>query len=127
MSDPAHLGAIARAFRHSLDGIAAALRERAFVQELVVIVPLVVVAWVLPFTLVERALLTASLLGILLVEILNSAIEAVVDLASPQRHALAKRAKDLGSAAVLVAIGIAAITWGCVLIAHYGPGATSAH
>ena len=121
MRDAARIGAIGKALGHSLDGIAAALRERAFVQELVVIVPLTIAAWLLPVTAIEATLLTASLLAILVVELLNTGIESITDLASPERHPLAKRAKDAGSAAVLVTIAIAAIVWGSVLWTHYWP------
>ena len=63
----------------------------------------------------ERALLAGSILFILIVEILNSAVEAVVDKASPEKHELAKRAKDMGSAAVLLSLLNAAVIWACVL------------
>ena len=64
---------------------------------------------------IERALLIGSILFILIVEILNSAVEAVVDKASPEKHELAKRAKDMGSAAVLLSLLNAAVIWACVL------------
>ena len=64
---------------------------------------------------IERALLAGSILFILIVEILNSAVEAVVDKASPEKHELAKRAKDMGSAAVLLSLLNAAVIWACVL------------
>ena len=62
-----------------------------------------------------RALLIGSLLLVLIVEILNSGLEAIVDKASPEKHELAKRAKDMGSAAVLLALINAAVVWACVL------------
>jgi diacylglycerol kinase (ATP) len=65
---------------------------------------------------VERALLIGSILLILIVEILNSAVEAVVDKASPEKHELAKRAKDMGSAAVLLSLITAAAIWASVLL-----------
>jgi diacylglycerol kinase (ATP) len=61
-------------------------------------------------------LLIGSILLILIVEILNSGLEAIVDKASPEMHELAKRAKDMGSAAVLLALLNAAVVWGCVLL-----------
>ncbi len=107
--------AIGKAFRHSCDGLRAALGERAFAQELAVIVPLSVVAWFLPVSLFQRAVLVAVLILILMVELLNSAIEANTDHISTEQHPLAKRAKDLGSAAVLLAMLLAGIVWAAVL------------
>ena len=65
----------------------------------------------LDLTMVERLLLVGSVLVVLAVELLNSGIEAIVDKASPEHHELAGRAKDMGSAAVLVAMVIATMTW----------------
>ncbi|MSR29787.1 MAG: diacylglycerol kinase [Phycisphaerales bacterium] len=109
------VAAIARAFLHSCAGLRAACSERAFMQELLVIAPLWVVAWLMPVTIPDSALLCGVLLLILIVELINSAIEANTDHISPQRHPLAKRAKDLGSAAVMLTIGLAAFVWGAVL------------
>ncbi len=64
---------------------------------------------------VEKALLVSAVLLVLIVELFNSAIEAAVDHTSLERHALAKRAKDIGSAAVFVALGIVVSVWGLVL------------
>jgi diacylglycerol kinase (ATP) len=108
---------IVDATRYSLAGIAAALRhEDAFRQELIAIAVLAPVAWILGANGVQRALLIGSLTVVLIVELLNSAIEAVVDRVSLERHDLAKRAKDLGSAAVMLAIANAAIVWALVLL-----------
>ena len=112
--------AIGRAFRHSCEGLRAALGERAFAQELAVIVPLSIGAWWVPAPLIERALLVAVLLLILIAELLNSAIEANTDQISPERHPLAKRAKDMGSAAVLLAIVLAGVVWTAVLWQRLG-------
>lgn len=104
------------ALRYSWDGIrAAAKHEEAFKQELIVIVPLSVIAWFVPVPLPERALLFSCLQLILIVELINSAIEANTDHISMERHPLAKRAKDMGSAAVLLTVIIATATWGTVL------------
>ena len=108
---------IVNATRYSLAGFAAAVRhEDAFRQELVAIAGLAPLGWVLGANGVQRALLIGSLLLVLIVELLNSAVEAVVDRVSLERHDLAKRAKDLGSAAVMLAIANAAIIWMLVLI-----------
>jgi diacylglycerol kinase (ATP) len=101
---------------YSRDGLAAAWKhEAAFREE--VLLALVAVPLALYFGQggVERALLIGSIFLILIVEILNSALEAIVDKASPEKHELAKRAKDMGSAAVLLALGNAAVVWACVL------------
>ncbi len=66
---------------------------------------------------VQRALLIGSLVLVLIVELINSAIEATVDRISLERHELAKRAKDLGSAAVMLSIANAAVVWALVLLA----------
>ncbi len=104
------------ALGYSRDGIAAAWRnEAAFRQE----IGLAAIALPLAITLgksgVERALLLGSVVLILIVEILNSAVEAVVDKASPEKSELAKRAKDMGSAAVLLSLLNAAAVWICLL------------
>ena len=68
---------------------------------------------------IERALLVGTILIVLIVELLNSAVEAVVDRVSAERHELSKRAKDIGSAAVLVTLMLAAAVWALILIPHY--------
>ena len=101
------------ALRHSCDGIAAALREEsAFRQEAVLAAVLLPGAWLMPVGAIERVMLIASVLLVLLVELLNSSIEAAVDRISLERHELSKRAKDCGSAAVTVALLMCAMTWG---------------
>lgn len=105
------------ATRHSLAGLAAALRhEAAFRQLALLSLILVPLGYWLGRSGVERALLAGSALLPLMVELLNAAIEAVVDRVSLERHALAGRAKDLGSAAVMVAMVIAAAVWVPILL-----------
>ena len=104
------------ALGYSRDGIAAAWKnEAAFREEVVLAAVAIPLAFYLGKTGVERALLVGSIIFILIVEILNSAVEAVVDKASPEKHDLAKRAKDMGSAAVLLSLVNAALIWACVL------------
>ena len=104
------------ALGYSRDGLAAAWKnEAAFREEILLASIAMPLAIYLGKTGVERALMLGSILLILIVEILNSAIEAVVDKASPELHELAKRAKDMGSAAVLFSLINAAIIWACVL------------
>ena len=101
---------------YSRDGILAAWRhEAAFREEILLAAITIPLAFYLGKTSVERALLVGSIILILIVEILNSAVEAVVDKASPEMHDLAKRAKDMGSAAVLFSLINAAVIWACVL------------
>ena len=90
-------------------------REAAFRQEAVVAVLLAPVALLAPVSPIERAGLLGVLAMVLVVELLNSAIEAVVDLVSPQFHPMARIAKDAGAAAVMLALACAALTWAIVL------------
>ncbi|MFT4069334.1 diacylglycerol kinase [Paraburkholderia sp.] len=101
------------ALRHSCNGIVATLRaESAFRQEALLAAILVPVALIVPVEALARVLLIASVLLVLLVELLNSAIEAIIDRISLEQHELSKRAKDCGSAAVTIALLICALTWG---------------
>lgn len=104
------------AFGYSIEGFKAAYKhEDAFRQEVHLAIVLVPLGLYLGKTGVEKALLVAVLLLVMIVELVNSAIEASVDHTSIERHPLAKRAKDIGSAAVFVALTIAVSVWGLVL------------
>ena len=104
-----------RAFFYSLAGFSAALKhEHAFRQELFLALVLLPFAVFLPLSVGEKALLISALLLVLVVELLNSAIEAVVDRISLDNHDLSKRAKDLGSAAVFLSCVIVIVIWGCI-------------
>ena len=108
---------ILSATRNSLEGFVAAVRhEDAFRQELALAALLVPLGVWLGQNGFERALLVASVLFVLVVELLNSAVEATVDRISFDNHRLAKRAKDIGSAAVMLSIATAAIVWALVII-----------
>jgi len=101
---------------YSLDGFKAAWRhEDAFRQEAILALILIPLAFVLADAALERALMIASVLLVLMVELINSAIEATVDRISLENHQLAKRAKDIGSAAVLIALVNVLVVWGLVL------------
>jgi diacylglycerol kinase (ATP) len=103
---------IAQATLYSWRGLKAAVRtEAAFRQELTAAVILVPLALWLPVTPIERVLLVASLAAVLVVELLNTAVETALDRISMQVHPLAGRAKDMGSAAVMVTIATAIFTW----------------
>jgi diacylglycerol kinase (ATP) len=108
------------AFGYSRDGFAAAWKhEAAFREELLLAAITIPLGLWLGQTGIERALLVGTILIVLIVELLNSAIEAVVDRVSPERHELSKRAKDIGSAAVLVTLTLAVAVWALILIPHY--------
>lgn len=108
------------AFNYSMAGLAAAFRhESAFRQELALCAVLLPLALWLGRNGIERALLVGSLLLVLVVELLNSAVEAVVDLFSTEHHLLAGRAKDLGSAAVFVSLVTGAVVWVLVLAERF--------
>jgi diacylglycerol kinase (ATP) len=97
---------------YSWQGLMATFRhEAAFRQELLLLIVLSPIALWLGDNTLEKGLLIASLLFVLIVEILNSAIESIIDLVSPEQHELAGRAKDQGSAAVLLALLLATIIW----------------
>jgi diacylglycerol kinase (ATP) len=101
---------------NSLNGLRTAWRlEHAFRQELGVAIPGIIVALLLPVTLLERVALIAVLVLMLITELVNSAIEAVVDRISLDHHELSKNAKDLGSAAVMLAVALAVLTWAVIL------------
>ena len=105
------------AFFYSMAGFAAAFKhEDAFRQEAILAVILIPLAFIFSASNVNRALMIASVLLVLIVELLNSALEATVDRVSIENHPLAKRAKDIGSAAVFVALLNTAIVWGLVLL-----------
>jgi diacylglycerol kinase (ATP) len=105
------------ALTYSLAGLKAAyLCEDAFRQEVILAALLIPAAFLLPVPWLGRGLMIASVLLVLIVELLNSAIEAVVDRVSLENHRLAKRAKDIGSAAVLVSLILVMAVWGCVLM-----------
>jgi diacylglycerol kinase (ATP) len=101
---------------YSLDGLKAAFKhEDAFRQEFLLASILVPLGLWLGETGSEKAMLTGVVLMVLVVELLNSGIEAVVDKASPETNELAKRAKDMGSAAVLISLTMAFLVWVLVL------------
>ncbi|HWH49220.1 MAG TPA: diacylglycerol kinase [Burkholderiales bacterium] len=101
---------------YSLEGLKAAYRhEDAFRQEVWLAVVLIPLALYLPASGTGKALMVASVLIVLIVELLNSAVEATVDRVSLEHHRLAKRAKDIGSAAVLFSLLNVAVVWLLVL------------
>jgi len=110
------LRGIINATGYSLCGLKAAWRtEAAFRQEALLMVILLPLALLLGKNGVERALLVSVCLVVLVAELLNSAIEAVVDRIGPEHHPLAGAAKDLGSAAVFVSLVLVVMVWALVL------------
>lgn len=103
------------ALKNSLNGFRVAIREEsAFRQELTLAAIFVPVGVFVPVSPVERAALLASVFLVLIVELLNSSVEAAIDRISLERHELSKRAKDFGSAAVMVALFVCVMTYGLI-------------
>jgi diacylglycerol kinase (ATP) len=111
---------VIRAFGYSFKGFRACYRhEAAFRQEVwvgIVVIPLGI--W-LGYDGVEKALLAASWLLVLIVELLNSAVEATVDRFGPEHHKLSGRAKDIGSASVFAAVSLAILVWALILLPRW--------
>lgn len=105
---------------YSIDGLAAAWRnEDAFRQESVLAAILIPLALLLPVSLIEKLLLVGVVVLVLVVELLNSALEAAIDRDSLAIDELGKRAKDLGSAAVMLSLLMAGGTWTAILAARF--------
>ncbi|CAH2791275.1 MAG: Diacylglycerol kinase (EC [uncultured Paraburkholderia sp.] len=104
------------AMKNSLAGFRVAIREEsAFRQELTLTAILIPCGVLVPVEPVSRVLLLGSVLLVLIVELLNSSVEAAIDRISLERHELSRRAKDLGSAAVMVALGMCVMTWSLIV------------
>ena len=117
MNEPGGLRRIAGATRNSFNGLAAAFRhEAAFRADALLALVLVPSALVLDVSGLAKAVMIASVLLVLVVELVNSAIEATVDRISLERHPLSGRAKDIGSAAVCLSLLNAAVVWLLVLL-----------
>ena len=120
----ASLRRIVNATSYSLAGLAAAWRnEASFRQELILAIVLVPAGFWLGRTAVERALLVGSCLLVLAVELLNSGLEAAVDRIGSEPHPLSGRAKDLGSAAVLVSLLLVLVIWSLIAWERFGSSA----
>jgi diacylglycerol kinase (ATP) len=125
IEDNPHKGnkGITRAFRaaiNSWNGLIYAYKEEsAFRQELALSLILIPLAIYLPVTPIEKILLIASVILVLVIELLNSSVEAAIDRISFEVHDLSKRAKDFGSAAVMLALLLCALTWAIILSEHY--------
>ncbi len=116
---PGHTGLkrVTKAVGFSFKGLKAAfINEAAIRQELALIAILTPICLYLNISIIEKIILIGVLVNVLIVELINSAIEAVVDRVGAEFHELSGRAKDIGSAAVFVAISFAAVTWIGVLV-----------
>jgi diacylglycerol kinase (ATP) len=108
------------AFFYSIQGFQAAWKnEHAFRQELVLVIVATAIALALPVSAFEKLMLIGVFILVLIVELINSAIEAVVDRVSLERNPLSKNAKDFGSAAVFLALSLAAATWAVILLPKF--------
>jgi diacylglycerol kinase (ATP) len=108
---------LVRASKYSARGLAyAAKNERAFQQELALLLIAVIAAFFLSDSHIERTILIGSVAALLVVELINSSIESVVDRIGREHNAISQRAKDLSSAAVLVSLLIAVSIWGIFII-----------
>ncbi|EJD6400907.1 diacylglycerol kinase [Providencia rettgeri] len=111
---------VIKAAGYSLKGLKAAwVNEAAFRQESVAAVIAIIIAFLLDISYIDRILLISSVVLVAIVELLNSAVEAVVDRIGSEYHELSGRAKDIGSAAVFVSIGLALFIWALVLWQRY--------
>ncbi|APC10157.1 MULTISPECIES: diacylglycerol kinase [Providencia] len=111
---------VIKAAGYSLKGLKAAwVNEAAFRQESVAAVIAIIIAFFLDISYIDRILLISSVVLVAIVELLNSAVEAVVDRIGSEYHELSGRAKDIGSAAVFVSIGLALFIWALVLWQRY--------
>ncbi|OCH13142.1 MULTISPECIES: diacylglycerol kinase [unclassified Aliivibrio] len=111
---------VIKATGFSIQGLKAAFKHEAAVrQEFAMLVIATPIALLLDVSTIEQILLIGVFVLIFIVELLNSAIEAVVDRIGSEHHELSGRAKDIGSAAVFVALGFAGFTWLMILGNHY--------
>jgi diacylglycerol kinase (ATP) len=125
MAKPGNTGfrRVVNATFYSVAGLRSAWRsEAAFRQECVGVALLIPVALWLGQNAVERALLLSSCVLVVIVELLNTAVEFVVDRVGTDHHELSGRAKDAGSAAVFMSIALALLVWGLVAWERFGPG-----
>ncbi len=115
---PTGINRIIRACFYSFEGLKAAFsHEAAFRQEICLVAVFGPLGFFMGRTATERALLILPLFAVLITELLNSAIEAVVDRTGKQIHPLSKRAKDMGSAAVFISLVMTCVIWAVVLFA----------
>ena len=125
MAKPGNTGVrrVVSATFYSVAGLRSAWRsEAAFRQECVAVLLLIPAAFWLGQNALERALLLSSCVLVVIVELLNTAVESVVDRVGTDHHELSGRAKDAGSAAVFMSIALATLVWGLIAWERFGPG-----
>jgi diacylglycerol kinase (ATP) len=105
------LSRVLHAFTYSIDGLKTGWGEPAFRQEAILAIPLVPLAFVVGANWMETAMLIAVVVFVMVTELLNTAVEAAIDRIGPEWHAISKRAKDLGSAAVLLSLLLCGGVW----------------
>jgi diacylglycerol kinase (ATP) len=105
------LSRVLHAFTYSVDGLKTGWKEPAFRQEAILAIPMVPLAFVVGSNWMETATLIAVVVFVMVTELLNTAIEAAIDRIGPEWHAISKRAKDLGSAAVLLSLLLCGGVW----------------
>ena len=111
---------VIKAAGYSLKGLKAAwINEAAFRQESVAAIIAIIIAFYLDISYIDRILLVSVVVLVAIIELINSAIEAVVDRVGSEYHELSGRAKDIGSAAVFISIGLALFVWVIVLWQRY--------
>lgn len=111
---------IINAFGYSMKGLRAAFKhESAFRQETALLIILLPIAFLLGQNIVDYSILIGSLMLVIIVELLNSAVEAVVDRVGDEHHKLAGRAKDIGSAAVFVALLNVGVIWSMYIFQYF--------
>lgn len=113
------LSRVIHAFGYSLQGLQAGMHEPAFKQEAYIAFVLIPLSFYLGTNWVETALLSGSVVFVLIVELLNTGLESAIDRVGPQWHDLSKRCKDLGSAAVLLSIVLCMSIWLSALVMRF--------
>lgn len=113
---------IINATKYSLKGFKSAIiNEAAFRQELILLILAYIIVMLIDFSIYERILLVGSIGFVMIVELINSAIECVVDRIGSERHELSGRAKDYGSAAVFLSLLLTLILWIYIFACHFFP------
>ena len=105
------LSRVLHAFTYSIDGLKTGWGEPAFRQEAILAIPLMPLAFVIGANWMETAMLIAVVVFVMVTELLNTAVEAAIDRIGPEWHAISKRAKDLGSAAVMLSLLLCGGVW----------------
>jgi diacylglycerol kinase (ATP) len=122
MSKPKGLRRIINATKYSLKGFKSAIKnEAAFRQELILLIVAYIIVMLIEFSIYERILLLGSIGVVMIVELINSAIECVVDRIGSERHELSGRAKDYGSAAVFLSLLLTVTLWVYLFACHFFP------